>query len=146
MSEDIQTGCINSLEDQRLLTTPRIIRVFHPTTVTDIATGKFTSTHAKVVANVLFVRSETDGDIHIRLVEGTNFIVGEIIPELPKPKPLAGSTITVWGITRYDAVHKWWEIHPILGWSTMTILGAIADVSALTEVPTAETDEADDSE
>jgi len=120
--------------------------VFHPTTVTTIAAGKFTSTHGKVTAKVTVVRNETDGDIHIRLVEGTSFIIGEIIPELPKSKSVVGSSRTVWGIVRYDLVHKWWEIHPVIGWSSKAIAGAIAQIDTITEVSTPETDEADDSE
>ncbi len=93
-------------------------RVFKKTTVGIIASGKFLGPHAKVQGNVVKVSKEADGDVHIRLSAGTSFIVCEIIPELPIQKsPPTGSTITAWGIVRYDGQHKWWELHPLIGWS-----------------------------
>ena len=93
-----------------------IVRDYRTTTIATIASGKFLTPHAKVTGKVLKVISETDGDIHIRLSDGTNFIICEIIPELPLPKPRTGKTITIWGIVRYDGEHKWWELHPVIGW------------------------------
>lgn len=86
-------------------------------------------THVRVAGVVASVRKEADGDYHVKLCEepnGAPCIVVEIIPSLSadrivEPKTRAartraavrkGDRIEVVGISRWDAGHRWWEIHP----------------------------------
>lgn len=71
--------------------------------------------YAEVTGKVEAAYDEADGDIHIRLGDGSgHIIIVECIPELPCPKPPVGSTQTMRGITRWDGLHKWCELHPRL--------------------------------
>ena len=70
-------------------------------------------THVQVTGRVALVRHELDGDLHIKLVGATRFIVAECIPQLPCTPPVVGTKITVFGISRYDSEHRWWEVHPV---------------------------------
>jgi hypothetical protein len=88
------------------------MRTFHPVTEQAFATGKVKDTHVKLSGTVDKISKEADGDVHFRIGR----IICEIIPELPLKPPVLGRKITAWGISRYDLVHKWWEIHPVLGW------------------------------
>jgi len=88
------------------------LRVFNKVTEQNLATGKVKYTHIKLSGVVEKVKKEADGDIHIKVGR----IICEIIPELPLKPPVKGQNATLWGISRYDAEHKWWEIHPVLGW------------------------------
>jgi hypothetical protein len=64
---------------------------------------------------VTLVRNEADGDIHIRVEDGGEFVVCEITPQQPHPKPKVGDVVSVWGVVREDGEHKWWELHPVDG-------------------------------
>jgi hypothetical protein len=108
-----------------------------PITVTqmvheDPASWHFVTTHIAVEGHVIHYQhsdaADTDGDTHVILcddptlpkpsnadeVNRDHCIVGEWTPylecerfsELPK-------YTTIYGISRYDAEHKWWEVHPI---------------------------------
>jgi len=79
-----------------------------------IAKGLWKRPRARVKGLVAQVVHEQDGDVHIRLTDGANFIVCEVIPELPMPSPHVGATVTLHGIVRYDGEHRWWELHPLL--------------------------------
>ena len=58
-----------------------------------------------------------DGDWHINVRNSSgDVLVVEFTPEYKIELPEAGSEIKVWGILRYDMVHRWWEIHPAIGW------------------------------
>ncbi len=81
-----------------------------------ITSGQWGRPRAKITGNVTLVKSEEDGDIHFRVENGTEFIVCEITPPLPLPRPKVGQKVVVWGIVRYDGQHKHWEIHPTEGW------------------------------
>lgn len=88
-------------------------RHYWPVTVAKMATNKHT--HVAVTDTVKLVRHEMDGDLHIRLGQAP-FITAECIPELMCPEPKLGQIITVYGISRFDGEHKWYEVHPIERW------------------------------
>ena len=81
-----------------------------------ITSGQWGRPRAKITGTVTLVKSEEDGDIHFRVENGGEFIICEITPPLPLPRPKVGQKVTVWGIVRYDGQHKWHEIHPVEGW------------------------------
>ena len=85
-------------------------------------------THVCVTGRVTLVRREADGDTHISLnpsikpkKNGANlFIVAEIIPRLPVELiPKVGQVVNVCGIQRWDAKHRFMEVHPV---ETITVL------------------------
>jgi hypothetical protein len=78
-----------------------------------LAAGTVKATHVAVTGTVTLVRHETDGDLHIRLNDGAAFIVAECIPELPCVAPKMGQRVQVRGISRFDAEHGWYEVHPV---------------------------------
>ncbi|HET6916607.1 MAG TPA: hypothetical protein VFH56_11010 [Acidimicrobiales bacterium] len=45
-----------------------------------------------------------------------DFVVCEIIPEIPVDLPPLHAKITVRGLYRWDIGHGWPEVHPVLGW------------------------------
>jgi hypothetical protein len=76
---------------------------------------------ATVTGRVVFKRKQVDGDVHITPQVGKQFIVLEEIPELRlKTLPAVGQKIKASGIVRYDGVHKWWELHPLVSWKEST--------------------------
>jgi hypothetical protein len=88
------------------------VRPYHKVTIAQMATTAYT--HVEVTGKVTLVRTEDDGDTHIRLTDGKNFVVAECIPVLRCPRvPKVGETITVRGISRFDKEHGWYEIHPV---------------------------------
>ena len=88
-------------------------RTYWPISVDSLATGKVLRTHVEVTGLVTLVRHESDGDMHIKLVGKTGFIVAECVPELPCRLPKVGERITVRGINRWDGEHKWAEVHVV---------------------------------
>jgi len=96
---------------------PTDARLYRPTTIQTLATGRWRPTRARVYGQVTYVNREPDGDVHIVLkAPDGSFIVLEIIPELPIPAPHDDDRITAWGIVRHDGLHNWWELHPLIGW------------------------------
>lgn len=106
-------------------------------TLEDIIAGKFPSATDKqgtggVVVTVdnllvLYVHTESDGDWHVAVTDGTVAVfITEITPAYQSSlgMPLAGSTIDETGISYCDTNHQtasWhgntcWEIHPIISW------------------------------
>jgi hypothetical protein len=87
-----------------------------------LAIGHLKHTHVSTRGVVLYCRSETDGDRHIKLksLKTTRFIVGEVIPKIPFPCPKVGDTITLQGITRMDPEHAWAESSPYRGMVSMS--------------------------
>jgi len=63
---------------------------------------------------------QPDGDYHIimrpQYVPVGLYLVTEAIPEIKLPLPETGAHIKIWGIVRFDALHNWWELHPVIGW------------------------------
>lgn len=86
---------------------------FQKTTVVKLAAGQCKMTRAQLTGRVELVKKEADGDLHIRIGDGSHFVVAECMPELPCTKPKVGDTVRVRGITRFDNEHKWYEIHPV---------------------------------
>jgi hypothetical protein len=88
---------------------------FHPVPVKGVQTTRWT--HVRVCGRVALSKVEEDGDIHLRIEDGArHFIVAEIIPAVPLPRPALGARICVDGISRRDPGHGWWEVHPVLAW------------------------------
>jgi hypothetical protein len=74
-------------------------------------------THVAIEGLVTVARKEPDGDIHIRLEDGTGaFAIGEMIPSLLQVRPKVGQRVRLFGISRYDRKHKWGEVHPVEAW------------------------------
>jgi hypothetical protein len=88
-------------------------RFYWPVEVRDLAQGKVTHTHVQVIATVLAVRHEADGDTHLVLGDGRFWVIGECIPKIPCPVVHRGERVRVRGISRYDREHSWYEIHPV---------------------------------
>jgi hypothetical protein len=88
---------------------------YQHTTVEKLALGQVHMTRAEVTGKVTLVKKEADGDLHIRVSDGKQFIVAECMPQIPCVKPKVGQTITVRGITRFDGEHHWYELHPVTG-------------------------------
>lgn len=78
----------------------------------------FFDSHAAVVGKVTDVVHAKDGDVHLNIAdERGNVLVAEMAPEYPLALPKPEAKVKIWGITRYDLGHRWWEIHPVFGWS-----------------------------
>ncbi len=107
------------------------------TTLEDLITGKFPTGSDKhgtggvtvTVQNlqVLYVRTETDGDWHVGVTDGrVPVFITEIIPsdQASEGMPPVGATIDETGIAYCDTAHQtesWhgntcWEIHPVTAW------------------------------
>ena len=71
-------------------------------------------THVEITGKIKSVRPEKDGDTHIQVSEGTDFIIAECIPKLPcSVIPDVGQIVTIRGISRYDRENHWYEVHPV---------------------------------
>ena len=81
-----------------------------------LSAGKFGGPRASVEGRITQVNRRFDGDIEMRLKREDQFVVLEIVPELPMDPPDTGDDILAWGIVRFDGDHGWWELHPLLGW------------------------------
>lgn len=84
-----------------------------------IANGS-TKTKVSVEGIVDKITQEPDGDYHI-IIRPQHLpapvLVTEAIPEIKDlPLPEEGEHIRIWGITRFDEPHNWWELHPVVGW------------------------------
>jgi hypothetical protein len=95
-------------------------RVFTPIPITQLPT--YRGPHAEISGRVVISRREGDGDWHVRLTafDGESFAVGEIIPELPRAHPRVNMCIAMRGITRFNKMHGWWELHPLIQWREIT--------------------------
>jgi len=98
-------------------------RAYWPVPLDSLAIGHTVHTHVAVRGVVTLVGHEDDQDLHVRLTAPSGrFIVAECIPELPCKLPnglpwipALGDTVTVYGISRYDPEHKWYEVHIVEG-------------------------------
>src|SRR5256714_6906631 len=99
-----------------LLTSQTPGRRYWPVSVDSLATGRDPHTHVQTVGRVKLVRQEADGDWHIQLTGVRGFVVLEIIPGLPLPRPAVGQRIRAFGIEREDHEHHWIELHPCERW------------------------------
>jgi hypothetical protein len=88
---------------------------FHPVTVAKLPMTRWT--HVTVCGRVALLKTEADGDAHLRIEDASKrFIVAEIIPAIPLPRPKLGQQVCVDGISRFDKAHGWFEVHPVLAW------------------------------
>ena len=90
---------------------------FTPTTIAEVAGGHFGGPRAALTGRVAEVARQFDGDVEIRLQAGSRFVVLHIVPELPLEQPAQGQVVTAWGVVRFDRQQRWWELHPLLGWT-----------------------------
>lgn len=98
-------------------------RTYWPVPLDTLAIGHLKHTHAETRGQVAYVRVESDGDVHIKIVSPWNpkrFIIAECIPRLPCARPRVGADIIIRGITRRDPEHGWTELHPVEGWTYAT--------------------------
>ncbi len=68
------------------------------------------------------IAQQPDGDYHIIIRPPflpAPVLVTEAIPEIKLTLPKEGDHIKIWGITRFDILHNWWEIHPVIGWEKL---------------------------
>lgn len=87
--------------------------------------GRVVGPHVQITGYVDYKSKEADGDYHIRLIDPAtpeDFVICEVIPALPMPNgiPVLHTTVTIWGIARFDSEHGWPELHPVLGWENAT--------------------------
>lgn len=82
-----------------------------------------TKTKVAVEGIVDRIAKQPDGDYHIiirpQYVPAGLYLVTEAIPEIKLPLPEEGDYIKIWGIVRFDVLHNWWELHPIIGWEKL---------------------------
>lgn len=98
---------------------PTDARLYRETSISTVAAGHWGATRARLYGQVAFVNRDPDGDVHLELrAPDHSFVVLEIIPELPLPAPHDDDRITAWGIVRHDGLHNWWELHPLVGWTS----------------------------
>lgn len=104
-------------------------RTYWPVLIPKMSANKHT--HVETTGVVTFTTLEGDGDIHIRMCDGTqpewvkgmnkkslgwirkHCTIAECIPSLKCAQPSVGQVITVKGISRFDGEHKWYEVHPV---------------------------------
>lgn len=98
-----------------------LTRAYHEVPLEQMAASKWT--HVRTCGLVTYSRTQADGDRHVIVKRGTDFVVLEIIPPLPLPFPQMRQTIEAWGIARIDRRHTtaryprgWPEVHPVEGW------------------------------
>lgn len=86
-------------------------RIYHGVSIAGLKNT--TWTHVSVCGQVTLVKHEEDGDWHLRLNQGSAFIVAEIVPAIPLPVPRVAQFVRVAGISREDKAHRWWEVNPV---------------------------------
>lgn len=87
-------------------------RQYFKVAIADMTVNHYT--HVEITGEVKSRILEKDGDTHLQVSDGTNFIIAECIPKLPcSVIPNVGQTITVRGISRYDRENRWYEVHPV---------------------------------
>lgn len=97
--------------------------LYHNASLSDFIVNGSKKTKISVEGIVVNVVQEPDGDHHAILrPDAIPFgltLVTEVIPEIPLPLPQKGDRIKMWGITRFDILHNWWELHPVIGWQKL---------------------------
>lgn len=87
-------------------------RQYFRVTIAEMPTNHFT--HVEIDGVVKSTHQEKDGDTHIQVSDGTEFVVAECIPKLPCPVvPTVGQNVIIRGISRYDRENHWYEVHPV---------------------------------
>ena len=94
--------------------------LYYDTGLADFIVNGSTKTKVAVDGIVDKITHEPDGDYHIivrpRYVPAGLYLVTEAIPEIKLLLPKEGDHIKIWGIVRFDVLHNWWELHPVVGW------------------------------
>ena len=98
--------------------------LYHDVGLANFIVNGSSHTKASVEGIVDKVTQEPDGDYHIlvrpQYAPVGLFLVTETIPEIKDlPIPNKGDHIRIWGITRFDEPHNWWELHPVIGWEKL---------------------------
>jgi hypothetical protein len=71
---------------------------------------------ALIEGKVTYAKPEQDGDFHFLVEDDAgNKIVCEIVPQNVLPHPKVGDELYVYGVVRYDLLHKWVELHEVDG-------------------------------
>ena len=87
-------------------------RHYFKVAIADMPTNHYT--HVEITGVVHRVEPQKDGDTHIEVSDGKDFVIGECIPKLPCPVlPEVGQTVTLRGVSRYDRENHWYEVHPV---------------------------------
>ena len=70
-----------------------------------------------VVGRVIRVRPRLDGGWRVRLADtGGALAAAEIRVSNPLALPQVGTRIALRGTLRYDKVHGWYAVDPVVGW------------------------------
>lgn len=96
--------------------------LYHDVGLVDFIANGSTKTKVAVEGIVDKITHEPDGDYHIIIRPPylpLPVLITEAIPEIKLPLPKEGDHIKIWGIVRFDALHNWWELHPVVGWETI---------------------------
>ncbi len=96
--------------------------LYYDTGLIDFIANGSQKTKVSVEGVVDKVAEQPDGDYHIIIRPPylpLPVLVTEAIPEIKLPLPKEGDRIKIWGIVRFDILHNWWEIHPVIGWEKL---------------------------
>ncbi len=95
--------------------------LYHDVDIVDFIENGSKKTKVAVEGIVEIVTAEPDGDAHVVVKSNIgSALVTEFIPEIKSLNlPAVGEKIRIWGISRFDEPHNWWEIHPVIGWEKM---------------------------
>lgn len=96
--------------------------LYYDTGLIDFIVNGSLKTKVAVEGIVEKIAHQPDGDYHIIIRPpylpnvSPVFLVTEAIPEIKLPLPKVGDQIKIWGLVRFDILHNWWELHPVIGW------------------------------
>lgn len=97
--------------------------LYYTTDLSDFILNGSQKTKVSVDGIVDKIAHQPDGDYHIIMrphyVPVGLLLVAEAIPEITLPLPKEGDHIKMWGIVRFDILHNWWELHPVIGWEKL---------------------------
>lgn len=97
--------------------------LYYSTDLADFIVNGSQKTKVAVEGVVDKVAKQPDGDYHIimrpQYVPVGLYLVTEAVPEIKLPLPKEGDHIKIWGIVRFDILHNWWELHPVIGWEKL---------------------------
>lgn len=97
--------------------------LYHDVGLVDFIANGSTKTKVAVEGIVDRIAKQPDGDYHIiirpQYVPAGLYLVTEAVSEIKLPLPEEGDHIKIWGIVRFDVLHNWWELHPIIGWEKL---------------------------
>ncbi len=97
--------------------------LYYDTTLADFIVNGSTKTKVAVEGIVEKISPQPDGDYHVIIrppfVPVGVSLVTEFIPEIKLTLPKTGDQIKIWGLVRFDVLHNWWELHPVIGWEPM---------------------------